>query len=127
MKKQVLFTVFSFLFAASVMAQDGFHTIGVGAVVALPMGDFSDAYNIGFGATGKVFYGLNDNADITGTLGYLRFGMEETQYVNGHVSMIPIMFGYRHDFGGFYAEPQLGVVAVSSKVDSVDFGFGGFG
>src|SRR5690606_25333250 len=116
-----------FLFAVSVMAQDGFHTIGVGAEIALPIGDFSDAYNIGFGVTGKVFYGLNDNADITGTLGYLHFGMEEVQSISGHISMIPIMFGYRHDFGGFYAEPQLGLVALRSKVDSVDFGFGSFG
>ena len=127
MKKQVLFTAFSFLFAVSVMAQDGFHTIGVGAEIALPIGNFSDAYNIGFGVTGKVFYGLNENADITGTLGYLHFGMEEAQSINGHISMIPIMFGYRHDFGGFYAEPQLGLVALRSKVDSIDFGFGSFG
>jgi len=127
MKKQVLFTAFSFLFAVSVMAQDGFHAIGVGAEVALPIGNFSDGYNIGFGVTGKVFYGLNDNADITGTLGYLHFGLEETQYMSGHISMIPIMFGYRHSFDGFYVEPQLGLVALSSKIDNVDFGFGSFG
>lgn len=127
MKKQVLFTAFSLLFAVSVMAQEGFHTIGVGAEVALPIGNFSDGYNIGFGATGKVFYGLNDDADITGTLGYLHFGLEETQYMSGNISMIPIMFGYRHDFGGFYAEPQLGLVALRSKVDTVDFGFGTYG
>lgn len=127
MKKHVLFTVFSFFFAASIMAQEGFHAISVGAEVALPMGNFGDAYNIGFGATGKVFYGLNDNADITGTLGYLHFGMEKTDYVSGNLSMIPIMFGYRHDFGGFYAEPQLGLVAVRSKVDTVNLGFGTFG
>ncbi len=127
MKKQVLFTAFSLLFAVSVMAQEGFHAIGVGAEVALPMGDFGDASSIGFGVTGKVFYGLNDDADITGTLGYLHFGLKDSQYVSGNISMIPIMFGYRHNFGGFYAEPQLGLVALRSKVDAVDFGFGSFG
>lgn len=127
MKKQILFTAFSLLFTVFAMAQDGFRAIGAGAEVALPIGDFSDAYNIGFGVTGKVFYGLNDNADITGTLGYLHFGMEETDFVSGNMSMVPIMFGYRHDFGGFYVEPQLGLVALRSKIDTVDFGFGSYG
>ncbi|HUH47022.1 MAG TPA: hypothetical protein VLZ54_07730 [Arenibacter sp.] len=126
MKKQILFTAFSFFFAVSVMAQEGFHAIGVGAEVALPMGNFGDISNVGFGVTGKVFYGLNDNADITGTLGYLHFGLDDTNYVSGNISMVPIMFGYRHNFGGFYAEPQLGLVALRSKLDT-NYGFGLYG
>jgi hypothetical protein len=35
--------------------------------------------------------------------------------------MIPIMFGYRHDFGGLYGEPQIGLMMVKSKV-KMDFG-----
>ncbi len=97
-------------------AQEGFHKVGVGAEVAMPMGDFGDGFSAGFGATGKVFYGISDNADITGTLGYLHFGMKETQYLSGHISMIPLQFGYRHKFDGFYAEPQLGLMFLSSKV-----------
>lgn len=102
--------------------QKGFHTVGVGAELALPMGDFGEAFGIGFGATGKAFYGISENGNITGTVGYLHFGMkEESEFISGSMGMIPILFGYRHDFGGLYAEPQLGLMMLRSKV-TMDFG-----
>ncbi|MDX1364794.1 hypothetical protein [Arenibacter latericius] len=127
MKKQILFAVFSFFFGYVAFAQDGFHKIGVGAEIGLPVGDFSEAYNMGFGATGKIYYGLNENANITGTLGYIHFGLDGGSDVNGHLGMIPIMFGYNHDFDGFYVEPQVGLVAINSKVNMSNTGFGNFG
>lgn len=106
-------------------AQQGFHKVNVGAEVALPLGDFGNAYGIGFGATGKVFYGISEQGDITGSLGYIRFGMKEDQdMMSGNMGMIPIMFGYRHDFGGLYGEPQLGLMMLSSKVKFDDMGLG---
>lgn len=107
-------------------AQSGFHTIGVGAEVALPTGDFGKAYNIGIGATGKAYYGITEKGDITGTIGYIRFGLDEdTGYMSGSMSMIPIMFGYRHDFEGLYVEPQLGLMMLTSKVTFTnDMGIG---
>lgn len=97
-------------------AQEGFYKVGAGAEVGLPMGDFSDLSDIGFGATGKVFYGITEDGDITGTVGYLYFGLKSDSYVSGNISMIPLQFGYRHNFNGFYAEPQLGLMFISSKV-----------
>lgn len=38
--------------------------------------------------------------------------------MSGYVGMIPLQFGYYHDFGGFYIEPQLGLVFLSTKVES---------
>lgn len=106
-------------------AQQGFHKVNVGAEIALPLGNFGNAYGIGFGATGKAFYGISEQGDITGTLGYMRFGMKGgTDMMSGSMGMIPIMFGYRHDFGGFYGEPQLGLMMVSSKVKFDDMGLG---
>lgn len=105
--------------------QKGFHSIGAGAEVALPMGDFGEAYGIGFGATGKAFYGITEQGDITGTLGYIHFGMKnKSESMSGSVGMIPIMFGYHHDFGGLYGEPQIGLMVVRSKVDMGDIGVG---
>lgn len=115
--KKIIITLVSLFAFAGVYAQEGFHKIGVGAEVALPMGDFSEGFSTGFGATGKVFYGISDDADITGTIGYLHFGMKGNEYVSGHVGMIPLQFGYRHNFGGFYAEPQIGLMFISSKAD----------
>src|SRR3546814_398684 len=107
-------------------AQTGFHTVGAGAEVALPMGDFGNAYGIGFGATGKAFYGITEKGDISGTLGYIHFRMkDDSDMMSGSMGMIPIMFGYRHDFGGLYGEPQLGLMMLRSKVtfnDSMGLG-----
>ncbi|MDX1326869.1 MAG: outer membrane beta-barrel protein [Arenibacter sp.] len=122
MRKNILMTTFALFVAVGTMAQDGFHKIGVGAEIGLPMGDFGEAYNSGFGATGKVYYGLNENANITGTLGYIRFGLDGGSDVSGHMGMVPIMFGYHHDFDGLYIEPQVGLVALSSKIDMSGFG-----
>jgi len=106
-------------------AQQGFHKVNVGAEVALPLGNFGNAYGIGIGATGKAFYGISEQGDITGTLGYIRFGMKGDQdMMSGSMGMIPIMFGYRHDFGGLYGEPQLGLMMISSKVKFDDMGLG---
>src|SRR5690606_22591660 len=102
-------------------AQTGFHTVGAGAEVALPLGNFGNAYGIGFGATGKAFYGITEKGDITGTLGYMHFGMKDnSDMMSGSMGMILIMFGYRHDFGGLYGEPQLGLMMLRSKVTWTD-------
>lgn len=123
MKKIIASLVVLFVFAAA-NAQEGFHKIGVGAEVALPMGNFGDGFSTGFGATGKVFYGISEDGDITGTIGYLHFGMKSSDFVSGHVGMILLQFGYRHNFSGFYAEPQLGFMFLSSKAELK--GMGGF-
>lgn len=122
----MLLVAFS-MFGVVAMAQEGFHKISAGAELALPMGDFSNGYSVGFGATGKVFYGLTNESSITGTLGYIHFPMKSQPGLSGHVGMIPLQFGYYHDFGGFYIEPQLGLAFVSSKVEMKGMGdFFGF-
>lgn len=119
------------LLALNVSAQDkGFHTINAGVELGLPIGNFGNAYGIGFGATGKALYGITEQGDLTGTLGYIHFGMKNTgASMTGSMGMIPIMFGYRHDFGGIYGEPQLGLMIVKSKInfDGMGGGMAGFG
>lgn len=96
-----------FMFGAVAFAQEGFYKINAGAEVALPMGNFSNLSSFGFGASGKVYYGLNEEMSITGSLGYLNFPTKESEF-SGGVSMIPLMFGFDYDFGGFYVEPRIG-------------------
>lgn len=130
--KNIIYVLALYLLCSVSYAQQGFHSVGIGAEGALPLGNFGDAYGIGYGATGKAFYGISELGDITGTLGYMRFGMKgSNDNFSGHMALIPIMFGYRHNFGGFYGEPQLGLMNVKAKV-KMDLGgyediFGGFG
>lgn len=106
----------------------GFHTVSAGVEIAMPLGDFGEAYGMGFGATGKAFYGITEQGDITGTLGYIHFGMKDvSESMSGSMGMIPIMFGYRHDFGGLYGEPQIGLMSVKTKVSFEGTGLGALG
>jgi|SRR5690554_2549998 len=107
-----------FMFGAMVYAQEGFHKINVGVDLALPVGDLSNLSSIGFGASGKAYYGLNHEMNITGSLGYLYFPYKHSE-LSGGVTMIPVMFGFDYDFDGFYIEPKLGLVFASVKMDTI--------
>lgn len=102
-------------------AQKGNNQIGVGADVALPMGDFGDLAKFGFGGYAKFLYGIGEAGQITLTSGYTTyqsktivkdaFGADKVSY-----SIIPALAGYRHNFSGFYAEPQVGYASIGSKI-----------
>lgn len=120
------------LLCGMAFGQQGFHKAGIGAEGALPLGDFGEVYGIGFGATGKAYYGITEQGDITGTLGYLQFGIKDGgEFLKGHLSMVPIMFGYQHRFSdGWYGEPQVGLQVVKSSIklaNTGDFDFGNYG
>src|SRR3546814_17350347 len=49
---------------------------------------------------------------------------DKSESISGSTGMIPIMFGYHHDFGGLYGEPKIGLMIVKSKINMDDMGFG---
>jgi len=115
MKKLLLLTVIA-LFTLLTHAQKGHNQIGVAFEVGLPMGDFGDAAKTGFGGLVKGMYGIGEAGQITFTTGYSSFkwknlGSEES----GNSWIMPFLMGYRHNFSGFYAEPELGYGLVGSK------------
>lgn len=115
-----LLTVSSFSYA-----QKGFNTISAQVDLGLPIGDFGQAYNVGFGASGKVFYGITEAGSATGSLGFMRYGIkEDSEYMSGSMTMVPIQVGYRHLFGSLYGEPQLGLMVLRSNVKFDDMGIG---
>ncbi len=126
--KNLVLTMLAFCVAGCLMANAqprGFHGINAGLEIAMPLGDFGSAYGVGFGASGKAFYGITEMGDITGSLGYIHFGMKNTtEHMSGNIGMVPILFGYRHHFDAFYVEPQLGPTIARSKVSMDDFGLG---
>jgi|SRR5690554_1257723 len=120
-KKANIWFLLVFLMMGSVAySQEGFHKINIGADVALPMGDFSDISSVGFGVSGKVYYGIDNEINLIGAIGYLHFTSKDFEDWEGgsysfNVNMIPVMFGFDYDFGGFYVEPKLGLVFASTK------------
>ena len=52
--------------------------IAIGGQVGLsiPMGNFGDVANMGFDISGNFLYTFNQNIDITGSIGYINWGMD---------------------------------------------------
>src|SRR5699024_4816039 len=121
MKKTFMlsFTLLFLMGFGSSFAQTGELDLNLGVDLGLPMGDFGDAANFGFGATAKGLYGISDQGQIELTVGYLSFSGKGVDTPFGSVKtsygIIPVMLGYRHHFDQFYVEPQLGLAMVSSK------------
>ncbi|MGN6293851.1 MAG: outer membrane beta-barrel protein [Chitinophagaceae bacterium] len=103
-------------------AQKGNNQIGVGVDLGLPTSDFGDAAKFGFGGYLKGLYGIGSAGQITLTSGYTTYSAKDEVLGGGIDKMkfgiIPILAGYRHNFDGFYAEPQLGYSIFRTKVES---------
>lgn len=102
-------------------SQTGKNEIGVGVDLGIPNGDFGDYFKLGFGGYLKGLYGVGSAGQITFTTGYTTFSAKD-EYVTAlsadkiKASIIPLLAGYRHNFSGFYAEPQVGYGIYGSKV-----------
>lgn len=116
MKKILLVAIVAFSFNFAI-AQSGNNQLGIGVDVNIPLGDFGDVMKTGFGGTAKFLYGIGTSGQLTLTSGYTVFKPKEE--LNGYdisTSIIPILAGYRHNFSGFYVEPQVGYGIYGSKV-----------
>jgi opacity protein-like surface antigen len=69
--------------------------IGGDIGIALPMGDFGDFANTGFGLNAVFSYFLNPQLAITGTLGYWSFGSKVDGY---SFSTVPLNGGIQYRF-----------------------------
>ena len=108
------------LFTGFINAQSQW--ISIGGNIALPMGDFADVANLGFGGTAT--YERSFTPNIVGQIyaGYLTFGGEDIPGTSDSYSssMIPIMAGAKYFFQpgkGFYANGLLGVHMFTADVD----------
>lgn len=108
--------------AGGLMAQDS--RISAGLELALPMGDFGDAYGIGFGVTLGFEAPVGDNLGFIAQAGYMSFSGKDlsvgpiTVKVDA-AGMIPVQVGLKYYFTdnqeGFYAGLLTGVHMQSVK------------
>lgn len=118
MKKLTLTLIALFFISLTTFAQKGNNQISIGLDAGLPIGDFSEGYNFGFGATFKGLYGIGSAGQLELTTGYLHFPLEgSTSSASGSTAIIPIFAGYRHHLNSFYLEPQVGVSILRSSID----------
>jgi hypothetical protein len=83
--------------------------VGGGADLSLPLGVFADDFNRGVGFYVKGLLGVGQSGAVTFTTGYT--GLKEIadfDETSTKAGIVPLLVGYRHNFNGFFVEPQLG-------------------
>ena len=100
MKKQILLLVVLFVLAVSVNAQkskdEKTFKIGVGAMVGLPVGDYTSAVSMAYGFDVMGEYAISSPFALTLSAGYLDFAKKSG--VTGNWGMIPVLFGGKYYF-----------------------------
>jgi hypothetical protein len=91
----VVFLVF--VLSNVVFAQEGFK-YGIGGELAMPMGDFGDMAEMGFGGTVIAEKVHKENMTLIATAGYLVFGGKDSDYYEYSFSAIPIQGGVKYFF-----------------------------
>lgn len=116
--------IYSFFFAAaglfaaqSASAQENVFSGGV--ELALPLGDFGEANDLGIGASVSYELGLTDNFAVLANAGYIYYMTEGDGYTFGQ---IPIQLGARYYLAGqregFFAQVSAGTHLSMSSYDS---------
>ena len=123
MKFFKLLLLSTLLFLGTANAQKGVMKVEPSLVIGFPM----TGTNIGFGINGMFIYGINNNIDLTGTLGYVTWGYSD---FDASFSTIPVLFGGRYSFdveGNItpYGSVELGFHFTSSSVNIPTYSFGG--
>jgi opacity protein-like surface antigen len=127
--RKVLSVLFVVLFFAGFINAQGKMALGLNAGVALPMGDFGDGYDMGFGGNALFVYHASPNVDVTGSAGYLTWSGKEADYT---FSSIPVLVGARYLFGQGkfhpYVGAELGMHFTTVDIPEIEIpGFGTFG
>jgi hypothetical protein len=123
MKKLSLLILSILFLSISINAQEGKMHVGAQVGLSVPMGNFGDAANLGFGVLGNFYYGINQNIDITGTVGYESWGSD----VSGvSFSNVPILAGIRYYFQRSQLTPygvaEIGINNFSASYSNSYFG-----
>jgi len=114
--KKVFLAICIAAISATGYSQSGKNQIGVGADLGIPVGDFGDVVKTGFGGYAKGLFGIGEGGQITFTTGYSSFKAKgSTSEESATLNIIPLLAGYRHNFSGFYAEPQIGYNIFGAK------------
>ncbi len=126
--KKLLLVLFVTVFAVTFVNAQSKMGASVQGLLSFPTGDFGDGAGTGFGATGTFIYSVSPMLDVTGSVGYIKWGTKEsTPGYEVSFSDIPILVGLRYTFGKGqflpYASAETGLHMLSSSVKGTFFGF----
>jgi outer membrane protein W len=124
--KKLIFSGVALVMAGSMMAQS--NQLSLGLDLALPLGDFGDAYSLGIGPAVGFELPVGDKLGITAQVSYqiLMVDSDLSDFIKS-ASMVPIQAGLKYYFmdqqEGFYGHGMVGVHMQS--VTTEDFSFFG--
>lgn len=130
MKRKIITVFAAFGMSVAGLAQIG--PVSLGAELALPTGDFGDAYPLGYGASIGYEQPVGEKLGVTLQVGYIMLGIDdEVSTFIDNSSMMPIQLGakyYLKERGvGLYGHVQVGVHSLSVTTKDLDLGlFGTF-
>ena len=86
--------------------------LSIGAELGIPVDDFSNGYNVGYGGSLKAAFPATTNGHVTLSAGAIHFGGKG---IIPDVTLYPLKAGFLYRFNphGFYLEPQVGYTPVS--------------
>jgi hypothetical protein len=121
MKKLFVVLVAIALVASFASAQtnwgQGKMSVGVGGILALPMGTFGDQAGTGIGGSGTFEYGLSPEMVLTAQIGYVSYGKKDVAGLGSYTfSQMPFLAGIKYNLGGAYVTGQIGFVSTSVDV-----------
>ena len=105
-------------------------TLGPAVELSLPIGNFSDFANFGFGGVARFEYGLDNNLALTANAGYLTWGGKDVEGFSDYTnSAIPIIVGVKYGFSqGLFVSGELGLYNYNISYtlqDPYGLGYGG--
>ena len=109
--KKIIILFAIILSATTLIHAQGKMALGINGGVALPLGDFGDGFDMGFGGNAIFIYHTSPNSDVTVTVGYLTWSGKDSSDLT--FSSIPVMVGGKYLFGkgkfNPYINGELGV------------------
>jgi hypothetical protein len=126
MRKIIFATVLVVASFIGANAQSGNNQIGVAFDLGIPTGDLGDVVKTGFGGQVRGLLGVGTAGQVSLTAGWSTFKEKNESGANIKENILPVLLGYRHNFSGFYIEPQAGYGSYAFKSDLVDDSQGAF-
>lgn len=122
---KLMSAVLAFFAFTAVSAQDFRGSAGL--EIALPMGDFADAYSLGYGLSVGGELPVGDNLGVTATAGYILLSpSDDLSDIVKNAAMIPAQVGAKYYFSeqqeGPYAHAQVGIHSVSVTTEDIEVG-----
>jgi hypothetical protein len=125
MKKLLLILVAVFGLGTASFAQMG--PVSLGLELALPLGDFGDAYSIGYGLSAGYEHPVGDKLGITAQVGYVMLAVDDelSDFID-RAAMLPVQAGLKYYLtergNGPYVHGQLGIHSLSVTTNDIDLG-----